>query len=70
MRNTKLGITLYIITFILIIFAFWLVGCSSNNSGTGPQLCVENEANQAVNGTVFTEQSPECSEDYGYEVKD
>jgi hypothetical protein len=30
MRNCKLGITMYIITFILIIFAFWFVGCADN----------------------------------------
>jgi hypothetical protein len=63
MRNNKLGIVMYIITFILIIFAFWFVGCSSDSTSSGPQLCVENEANKTVSGTVFTEQSKECDYD-------
>lgn len=60
MRNCKLGITMYIITFVFIVFCFWLVGCSQNTSSSAPQICVENESTAAVNGTVYTEQSPEC----------
>ena len=31
MRNCKLGIVMYIITFIFIGFCFWFVGCSTDD---------------------------------------
>jgi len=61
---SKVGIVAYIFAAIFVIFCFWFVGCSSESTSSGPQLCVQKEANQSVNGTVYTEQSPEC-EDQG-----
>jgi len=60
MRNCKLGITMYIITFILIIFAFWLVGCNSDTS-SGLNLCANYQTTDSTSNE-FSEVSEECKD--------
>ena len=31
MRNMKLGITMYIIAVVFVVFCFWIVGCSTDD---------------------------------------
>lgn len=61
---SKTGIVAYILAAIFVGCCFWIVGCADNSSGTGPQICVQNEINEGPSkGTVYTEQSKECKEE-------
>ena len=56
---SKVGIVMWILGLLFVIFCFWLVGCSSDTSSGMPLCVVTNDSTS----TQFSEMSPECRDD-------